>query len=77
MTIADPSHLISLLLCFQTVDQWVRAGYADDPQYATFKQLLEAPVGDAKGILQDRFPMPRYILTAYEQSQVGTKRVGR
>lgn len=44
--------------------------YQDDPQYASFKQLLEAPVSDAAGILQDRFPVPRYIVTEYEGSQV-------
>jgi protein transport protein SEC23 len=44
--------------------------YHEDPQYASFKQLLEAPVGDATAILQERFPMPRYIETEYEGSQV-------
>ncbi|PIO56260.1 hypothetical protein TELCIR_22341 [Teladorsagia circumcincta] len=43
--------------------------YHEDPQYATFKQLLEAPVGDATAILQERWPMPRYIVTEYEGSQ--------
>lgn len=43
--------------------------YQADPQYATFAQLLEAPVADATAILQDRFPMSRYIVTEYEGSQ--------
>lgn len=45
-------------------------GYQEDPQYVTFKQLIEAPVEDAKSILHDRFPMPRYIETEHEASQV-------
>ena len=34
-------------------------GYENDPQYASFKQLLEAPVQDAVALLADRFPIPR------------------
>lgn len=44
--------------------------YHEDPQYSAFKQLLEAPIADAATILQERFPMPRYIVTEYEGSQV-------
>lgn len=54
----------------QTIAQWRKAKYHEDPQYATLKQLLEAPVNDAAAILQDRFPVPRYIVTEYEGSQV-------
>ncbi|CAB3396773.1 unnamed protein product [Caenorhabditis bovis] len=53
----------------QTIAQWRKMNYQDDPQYATFKQLLEAPVADATAILQERFPMPRYIVTEHEGSQ--------
>ncbi|CAJ0577142.1 unnamed protein product, partial [Mesorhabditis spiculigera] len=53
----------------QTIAAWRKAKYDEDPQYATFKQLLEAPVADATAILQERFPMPRYIVTEYEGSQ--------
>ena len=55
---------------FQTIAAWRKANYQNDPQYASFKQLLEAPVQDASSILQDRFPVPRYIVTEYEGSQV-------
>jgi protein transport protein SEC23 len=54
----------------QTIAQWRKAKYHEDPQYVTLKQLLEAPVNDAANILQDRFPVPRYIVTEYEGSQV-------
>jgi len=52
-----------------TIAQWKKLGYQNDPQYASFKQLMEAPVEDAKSILHDRFPMPRYIETEHEGSQ--------
>lgn len=51
--------------------------YHEDPQYATFKQLLEAPVSDATAILQERWPMPRYIVTEYEGSQVSKLQMDR
>jgi protein transport protein SEC23 len=54
----------------ETIAQWVKAGYQDLPEYENFKQLLQAPVGDANEILQNRFPMPRYILTEAGGSQV-------
>uniref|UniRef100_A0A914HCX9 Protein transport protein SEC23 n=1 Tax=Globodera rostochiensis TaxID=31243 RepID=A0A914HCX9_GLORO len=53
----------------QTIASWRKANYHTDPQYASFKQLLEAPVQDATSIIQDRFPVPRYIVTEYEGSQ--------
>ncbi|VDM70922.1 unnamed protein product [Strongylus vulgaris] len=53
----------------QTIAAWKKMNYHEDPQYATFKQLLEAPVSDATAILQERWPMPRYIVTEYEGSQ--------
>jgi len=53
----------------ETIDQWKKAGYHDLPEYANFKQLLEAPVTDAAEILQSRFPVPRYITTEQGGSQ--------
>ncbi|VDD90831.1 unnamed protein product [Enterobius vermicularis] len=58
----------------QTIAAWRKMNYQDDPQYGVFKQLLEAPVADAAAILQERFPMPRYIVTEYEGSQARTAR---
>lgn len=54
----------------QTIATWRKMNYQDDPQYGAFKQLLEAPIADAAGILQERFPVPRYIITEHEGSQV-------
>lgn len=64
--------LIGLYFIFseQTIAQWKKAGYQSDPQYESFRQLLQAPVDDAGEILQVRFPMPRYIETEHGGSQV-------
>jgi protein transport protein SEC23 len=45
----------------ETIAAWRKAKYQDDPTYFAFKQLLEAPLMDAQELLQDRFPIPRYI----------------
>ena len=64
--------VISFDFCFpsQTIAQWKKAGYHNDPQYESFRQLLQGPVDDAGEILQVRFPMPRYIETEHGGSQV-------
>ena len=62
------SHI--LIYHGETIAQWVKAGYQDLPEYENLKQLLQAPVGDATEILQNRFPMPRYIVTEAGGSQV-------
>jgi len=48
---------------------WRAQRYQDKPEYENFKQLLQAPVDDAKEILHSRFPMPRYIDTEHGGSQ--------
>ena len=53
---------------FQTIAQWRAAGYHNQPEYANFKQLLQAPVDDAQDILHTRFPMPRNIDTEHGDS---------
>lgn len=53
----------------QTIAQWRAAGYQAQPEYANFKQLLEAPVADAQEVLLSRFPVPRYIDTEQGGSQ--------
>ena len=56
----------------QTIKQWREANYQNLPEYENFKQLLVAPADDAQEILQTRFPMPRYIETEANESQVGS-----
>jgi len=46
-----------------TIDKWEQAGYQNDPLYENFKVLLEAPLEDAKFIMEERFPMPRFFIT--------------
>ena len=53
----------------ETVAQWRKAGYQDQEGYENFKELLEAPVADAKELLVDRFPIPRYIVCDQGGSQ--------
>merc|ERR1719208_277941 len=53
----------------ETIAQWRAAGYQKQPEYANFKQLLEAPVADAQEVLLSRFPVPRYIDTEQGGSQ--------
>jgi protein transport protein SEC23 len=53
----------------ETIAQWRAAKYHELPEYANFKQLLDAPVTDAQEILITRFPMPRYIYTEQGASQ--------
>ena len=53
----------------ETIAQWRAAGYHNQPEYANFKQLLEAPVADAQEVLVSRFPVPRYIDTEQGGSQ--------
>ena len=57
----------------KAVAEWRALGYDTLPEHENFRQLLQAPVGDAQEILQTRFPMPRYIDTEHEQSQVRKK----
>lgn len=45
----------------ETIAQWRKAGYQDQEEYSGFKALLEAPRADALELLQERFPIPRYI----------------
>ena len=33
----------------------------DNPEYASFKQLLEAPQEEAKELMRERFPYPRFV----------------
>jgi protein transport protein SEC23 len=44
-----------------TVAQWRKDKYHENPQYANFAQLLQAPKDDAAMILKERFPHPRFV----------------
>jgi protein transport protein SEC23 len=53
----------------ETIQAWYEAGYQEKEEYANFKQLLTAPAEDAKAILGDRFPVPKFIQTSAGGSQ--------
>ncbi|KAK4687278.1 protein transport protein SEC23, partial [Tremellales sp. Uapishka_1] len=53
----------------ETIAQWRKANYQDQEGYENFKELLEAPVVDAQELLEDRLPIPRYIVTDQGGSQ--------
>ncbi|CAN6632645.1 protein transport protein Sec23p [Trichomonascus vanleenenianus] len=53
----------------ETVAAWRKAGYQDQEDYENFRELLEQPRRDATELLQDRFPLPRFIDTEARGSQ--------
>ncbi|ODO08693.1 protein transporter SEC23 [Cryptococcus wingfieldii CBS 7118] len=53
----------------ETIAQWRKANYQEQEDYANFKELLEAPVVDAQDLLEDRLPIPRYIVCDQGGSQ--------
>jgi len=46
----------------ETMAEWRKAGYQEQEGYENFRELLEAPKEDAKDLIQDRFPLPRFIV---------------
>jgi len=70
-------NVILLMDCFfhvviwrgETIQAWYDAGYQEKEEYANFKVLLQAPAEDAKQILHDRFPVPKFIQTNAGGSQ--------
>lgn len=53
----------------ETIAAWKKAGYHEQKEYESFKQLLEAPVNDANELMMTRFPLPRYIVCDQGSSQ--------
>eukprot|EP00917_Polyrhabdina_sp_WS-2016_P009746 GHVP01021439.1.p1 GENE.GHVP01021439.1~~GHVP01021439.1.p1 ORF type:complete len:752 (+),score=103.02 GHVP01021439.1:56-2311(+) len=43
------------------VHNWKMEGYQEKPEYDHFKKLLQTPMDDAKAILEDRFPAPKFV----------------
>jgi protein transport protein SEC23 len=46
----------------ETVAAWRKEGYQENEEYANFRELLAQPKEDAKALIQDRFPLPRFIV---------------
>ncbi|ORM40993.1 Protein transport protein SEC23 [Babesia sp. Xinjiang] len=53
----------------EMIHQWREQGFQDKPDYAHFKELLQAPASDANHILSERFPTPKFILCNQGGSQ--------
>ncbi|KAG6018142.1 GTPase-activating protein S23 [Claviceps lovelessii] len=65
----QPTHILLLdtffhILIFhgETVAEWRKAGYQDQEGYENFAALLEQPKEDARDLITDRFPLPRFIV---------------
>ncbi|RNF05792.1 protein transport protein Sec23-like protein [Trypanosoma rangeli] len=44
-----------------TIAAWRKAGYAEQEEYAYFREFLEVPVADAEVLIAGRYPTPRFI----------------
>eukprot|EP00923_Selenidium_pygospionis_P060506 GHVN01106466.1.p1 GENE.GHVN01106466.1~~GHVN01106466.1.p1 ORF type:complete len:394 (-),score=32.36 GHVN01106466.1:119-1300(-) len=44
------------------IHSWKMQGFHESAEHENFKRLLQAPVSDAKNILSDRFPVPKFIV---------------
>lgn len=53
----------------ETIAQWRKANYQDQEGYENFKELLESPITDAQELLEDRNPIPRYVVCDQGGSQ--------
>lgn len=63
------TFFLVLIFLGETMSAWKKEGYHEKEEYATFKELLQAPVDDAQDILATRFPIPRYVDTEQGGSQ--------
>ncbi|KAF8471836.1 protein transporter SEC23 [Kalaharituber pfeilii] len=68
-TSIQPNHILLLDTFFhiliyhgETIAEWRKFGYQDQEGYENFKELLEAPKEDARELIADRFPLPRFIV---------------
>lgn len=53
----------------ETIAAWRKANYQDQEGYENFKELLESPITDAQELLEDRNPIPRYVVCDQGGSQ--------
>ncbi|EFY87475.1 Protein transport protein sec-23 [Metarhizium acridum CQMa 102] len=65
----QPTHILLLdtffhILIFhgETIAEWRKAGYQDQEGYENFAALLEQPKEDARDLITDRFPLPRFVV---------------
>lgn len=53
----------------ETIAAWKQAGYQNQEEHVNFRSLLEAPQNDAQMIMNNRFPVPRYIVCDQHKSE--------
>eukprot|EP00559_Dactyliosolen_fragilissimus_P000819 CAMPEP_0184868204 /NCGR_PEP_ID=MMETSP0580-20130426/29550_1 /TAXON_ID=1118495 /ORGANISM="Dactyliosolen fragilissimus" /LENGTH=731 /DNA_ID=CAMNT_0027368953 /DNA_START=440 /DNA_END=2635 /DNA_ORIENTATION=- len=53
----------------ETIAAWREQKYHESEEHAAFRNLLEAPQGDAQAIMDSRFPVPRYIVCDQHKSE--------
>lgn len=53
----------------ETIAAWKQQGYQHQEEHANFRNLLEAPQNDAQMIMNNRFPVPRYIVCDQHKSE--------
>jgi len=53
----------------ETTAAWREQRYHEQPEHEAFRNLLEAPQGDAQMIMDNRFPVPRYIVCDQHKSE--------
>ena len=53
----------------ETIAAWKQQGYQHQDEHVNFRSLLEAPQNDAQMIMNNRFPVPRYIVCDQHKSE--------
>jgi protein transport protein SEC23 len=53
----------------ETIAAWKTQGYQNQSEHVNFKSLLDAPQHDAQMIMNNRFPVPRYIVCDQHKSE--------
>jgi protein transport protein SEC23 len=53
----------------ETIAAWKQQGYHQQDEHANFRSLLEAPQNDAQMIMNNRFPVPRFIVADQHKSE--------
>ena len=53
----------------ETIAAWREAKYHEQDEHVQFRQLLEAPQEDAQIIMDNRFPVPRFIVCDQHKSE--------
>lgn len=48
----------------ETIGAWIKQGYHEKEEYAHFRQFLQMPRGDAKALVDSRYPTPRFFEVA-------------